>query len=725
MAAPPDLGEGSWFLLRAYEGVHLLRSQDQGRSWEMVGGDPAGDALVELAEVGGAVVARSQSTLWWTVDQGETWQKQALPAEIVDMQGGARLVLVGDGIWAGTPGQLSKEADGIFVSVGAGEVVTAADGGIWRGLPEWTQVAMMPGAVGALGEGEQLFGLNEERRLFRWEDGWTACGEVEVRGIYAMATDGQGGLLVSGADVAPYYSDDACRSWELRDPPESVVYGVEGGAHDPSQAYPVLLAAGSRWVVAGWFGLWNSYDQGRQWLDGPTVPPDYLRGLAVVGSRVYKGGYGFGVAYSDDDGQTFSSPNLGLLPSNAQIILPVPESETLHAVVNHRGWTSQDAGVSWRAWPTSDALDHIRSWAILEDRTLLVNSNTGVWFTSDEGATIQSDPALDALLDGEAVVGVASFSGVVVGATSFDCVGTATRLLCRNAGEDSYRLRYQSEGPLCAPAAGLDGVWVGGPAGLHRVDSVGSGDVMAPVAPERIFVNRSGTVYLATAAAEVYQLDGADWRRLAQMTAPIAEIVELADASLLVGTHNGIWRMDGLSEEQPTILPWGTWGRIDGSSDFLRWFPEKPGAEVEEAADFGAVHPLRPGTELRGWLRGSRLQIRGRSRAGAQVLLRLDGEPVATLGHTGDRELRVLWSSEVLAEGWHMVELVGVEGGVAIDSLDGCSGDSWVACTPDAPEPPEVSEPPLSEENCGCQRGVGAWLSLGIFGLTRRRSLPR
>lgn len=722
MAAPPELEDGSWFLLSANEGNHLLRSQDQGRSWEMVGGDPAGDTLLELVEVGGVVVARSQSSLWWTEDQGQSWQKQALPAEIVDMIGGARLVLVGDGIWAGTPEQMSKEAEGVFVRIGAGDVATAADGGIWRALPVWTQVATLPGAVDALGEGEQLFVLDGDRRLFRLGDGWEACGQVEERGIFSMAADGQGGLVVSGADVAPYYSDDACQSWELRDPPESVIYGDEGGASGPNQAYPVLLAAGSRWLVGGWFGLWHSEDQGRQWLDSPLQPPDFVRGLAVAGGRVYKGGYSFGVAYSDDDGRTFSTPNLGLLPTNAQIILPVPESETLHAVVNHRGWTSQDGGVNWVGWATSDALDHIRGWAILEDGTLLVDAKTGVWFTSDEGATIQSDAELNLLLDGEPVVGVASFLGEAVGATSFHCVVTETRLLCRNEGEDSYRLRYQSEGPLCGPATGPDGVWVGGPAGLFRVDSIAGEDVMAPVAPERIFVSTGGIVYLTTAAAELYQQQGADWRRLAQMTAPIAEIVEMAETSLLVGTHDGVWRLGDLSAEQPTVQRWGTWERMDGSSDFLRWFPQKPGAVAVEAADFGAVHPLRPGTELRGWLRGSRLQIRGRSRAGAQVLLRLDGEPVATLAHGGDDGLRVLWSSESLSEGWHLLELVGVEGGLAIDSLDGCTGDSLEACIPEEAKP-QVPTP--VEDDCGCQRGAGAWLWLGAFGILRRRSAPR
>ncbi|HNC99911.1 MAG TPA: hypothetical protein PKW90_27540, partial [Myxococcota bacterium] len=114
-AAPADLAEGSWFLLSTNEGLHLQRSKDQGRSWEMVGGAPLEDELQELAEVQGTVLALAPGRLWWTVDQGESWQKQSLPASIVDMQGGERLLLVGDGIWGGSPETLQKEAEGSFV----------------------------------------------------------------------------------------------------------------------------------------------------------------------------------------------------------------------------------------------------------------------------------------------------------------------------------------------------------------------------------------------------------------------------------------------------------------------------------------------------------------------------------------------------------------------------------------------------------------------------------
>jgi hypothetical protein len=82
----------------------------------------------------------------------------------------------------------------------------------------------------------------------------------------------------------------------------------------------------------------------------------------------------------------------------------------------------------------------------------------------------------------------------------------------------------------------------------------------------------------------------------------------------------------------------------------------------------------------------------------------------------------VLWSSDALAEGWHQIELVGVEGGLAIDSLDGCTGEVLGACTEETPATPPP--PPSTEKNCGCQNNGSSWLLIGIVGLTRRRQ-PR
>ncbi|HNH48719.1 MAG TPA: hypothetical protein PKY30_16885, partial [Myxococcota bacterium] len=256
------------------------------------------------------------------------------------------------------------------------------------------------------------------------------------------------------------------------------------------------------------------------------------------------------------------------------------------------------------------------------------------------------------------------------------------------------------------------------------VDSAESLDL--PVQAEKIFVSADGSLSVTTRAADLYHRRPADtaWRYIAQLPAPIAEIVEdaAAESTLLLGTHDGIWRLGDLAGESPTLERWGAWERVDGGSDFIRWSPAKPSVKVEEEADFGELHPLRAGAELRVWLRGSRLQIRGTSEVGARALLRLDGEPVATLEHDGKQDLRVLWSSEELAEGWHMLELVGVERGLAIDSLDGCTAPTEAACTVAAAPPPT---PPPEKQDCGCQNGGAAWLWLGAIGLARRQSTQR
>ncbi|HND32163.1 MAG TPA: hypothetical protein PLA94_19300, partial [Myxococcota bacterium] len=149
LAAPPALEAGDWFLLAPKEGMHLLRSQDQGRTWEMIGGDPTVDELLQVVLVGERVVARAESRLWWSDDAGQSWRSADLPMTITGMLGGDELLLAGDGIWSGEPDALSLEVEGDFLHLGAGGVAVSTSGGIFRKDPAWRKVAELAGAAQA------------------------------------------------------------------------------------------------------------------------------------------------------------------------------------------------------------------------------------------------------------------------------------------------------------------------------------------------------------------------------------------------------------------------------------------------------------------------------------------------------------------------------------------------------------------------------------------------
>ncbi len=716
MTAPSGLVEGDWFLLAPKEGMHLLRSQDQGQTWEMIGGDPTVDELLQVVLVGERVVARAESRLWWSDDAGQSWMSAELPMEIVGMLGGEELILVGDGIWSGEPDSLMQEEEGDFVSIGAGAVVVSADGGIYLRDPGWRRVAEQQGARLAVWDGADLYVTVRGNLLRRYDGEWSNCGTMEGGEVFSLTTDGVGGLLMGSRDYAPYYSADRCGSWERRSPPDKVEYQTEGAAESPQEAYPVLAAAGERWVVAGWFGYWHSEDAGKSWLDSRILPADFIRGLAFAGpDRVYKGGYSYGVAWTDDGGSSFRAPNLGMGAPNVQDILTT-SSSTVHAIVNHAGWTSLDGGESWASWPANVRLGGVARMELLPDGGLWILGREGLFLSNDDGDTVRPLPGLETLLGDAMVAGmsVRSHDGSVE-----LCLGTRTpdQVLCSADRGDSWNLHYVAtgEGKLTLWTADGEGLWLSDTLGLHHLSEE---DTLIPLPEGRLVdfftIADDGSLFFSTSDANVYgRFPGeGDWRSFGQVNATIDHISPSPAFSthplLLLATHDGVWQIDNVRSSEPILARWGQWERVDVGTGFAFWSPDLPEEVEEDGADFGSIHPIARGNVVRVWLRGSSLQVRGRSERGAQVVLRLDGQSLTRLGSEPMDEVGVLWTGTGLAEGWHMVELVGVEEGLFVDSIDGYEGEG------------AVEEEPGKEQPCGCQKGQAGLLLLFVGRLRRR-----
>lgn len=716
LGATSGLEEGDWFLLAPKEGMHLLHSGNQGLSWQMIGGDPTGDELTQVVLVGEQVVARSKSHLWWSDDAGMTWQSTELPATIVGMVGGDELLLAGDGIWSGEPDALEQEYEGDYVSIGVGGVVVSATGEIYRKDPNWRKVAELDGAKQAIWDGVDVYAVGRSEVLYRYDGAWSTCGQVENGEVYSLATDGVGGLLAGSRDYAPYYSSDRCESWELRAPPDKVEYQNEGAAEGPQEAYPVMVASGERWVVAGWFGYWHSEDAGQTWLDSRILPPDFIRGLAFAGpDRVYKGGYSYGVAWTEDDGGSFRSPNLGLPAPNVQDVLPGSGS-TVYAVVNHVGWTSLDGGENWSSWRSNTQTGGVARVEVLPDGGLWILGRFGHFLSDDNGETARALPALTALLGDGITAGMSVLSRS--GAMEL-CLGSRSpdRVLCSEDRGTTWDVRYsgEGEGQLTLFAAEDDGLWLNDGAGLHLL---GDQDRLVPLpegtSVDYLTVADDGSVFFSTLDARIYgMLAGeADWRDYGAINATIDHISPSPEFSehprLLLASHDGVWEVEDVRAATPVLSRWGQWERVDAGTGFAFWSPLEP-AEVEDPqAVFGELHEVGRGNMVRVWVRGSSLEIRGRVDRGAQVVLRLDGEALMRLGGEPSDGVDRLWTGAGLSEGWHLVELVGVEDGFWLDCIDGFTGG-----TSNAPEPDD-------QGSCGCKNG-GAGLLLVVGALWRRR----
>jgi hypothetical protein len=593
--------------------------------------------------------------------------------------------------------------------------VVSADGGIYLRDPGWRRVAEQQGARLAVWDGEDFYVVARDARLRRYDGTWSDCGTVENGEVFSLATDGVGGLIAGSRDYAPYYSADRCESWERREPPDKVEYQTEGAAESPQEAYPVVAATGERWVVAGWFGYWHSEDAGKSWMDSRILPADFIRGLSFAGpEKVYKGGYSYGVAWTEDEGSSFRAPNLGMGAPNVQDILTTP-SATVHAIVNHVGWTSLDGGESWTTWPANGRLGGVARMELLPDGTLWILARNGLFLSDDSGNTLRALPNLEALL-GDAMTAGMSVRGN--GGSVELCLGTRgpDQLLCSTDVGQSWSLRYSAPGvdQLTLLAADEQGLWVSDAGGLHRV-----GEVVEEVAlPEgqrvdSFAVADDGSTFFSTLDARIYgrRPGQTEWRSYGQVNATIDHISPSPSFAthprLLLATHDGVWQIDDVQASKTVLRRWGQWERVDAGTGFAFWSPQIPEKVEEEEAGFGAVHPIGRGTSVRVWLRGSSLQVQGRSERGAQVVLRLDGQSLTRLGSEPMDDLGVLWTGTGLTKGWHVVELVGVEEGLFLDSIDGFEGEGAV-------------EEPDKDPPCGCQKGQAGLLLL-LGGLLRRR----
>ncbi|HND32395.1 MAG TPA: hypothetical protein PLA94_20495, partial [Myxococcota bacterium] len=540
-----------------------------------------------------------------------------------------------------------------------------------------------------------------------------------------------GGLLAGSRNYAPYYSDSRCESWDLRAPPDKVEYQTEGAAEGPEEAYPVLAAAGDRWVVAGWFGYWHSEDAGTSWLDSRVLPTDFIRGLAFHGpDQVYKGGYSYGVAWTEDDGNSFRSPNLGLSAPNVQDILTTG-TPTVHAIVNHQGWTSLDGGENWASWRSNTATGGVARAELLPDGGLWILGREGLLLSDDNGETARALPTLQALMGDAMVAGLSVRSR---GGSVELCVGTRSPdgLLCSEDRGSSWDRRYSSggDGMLTLWAADDAGIWLSDDAGLHHL---GDEDEQVPL-PEGqrvdyLTVADDGSVFFSTLDARIYgKLAGeTDWRSYGQINATIDHISPSPQFSehprLLLASHDGVWELEDVRATTPVLARWGQWERVDAGTGFASWFPQDP-VEVDDLqATFGTLHKVGRGNTVRVWVRGSSLEIRGRLERGAQVVLRLDGEGLMRLGGEPTDRVESLWSRSGLPEGWHLVELVGVEEGFLLDTVDGYSlldtVDGYSGGASTAPDPDE-------DAPCGCKKGsAGLFLLPGLLLWRRRRSTVR
>jgi len=750
LAAPEDLDASEpWFLVSTPNSSSLIaRSDDAGRTWNLVGGPPAQDTLRWAFRLDDrTLVLVGDDRHWWSRDDGATWDDAENPRKVFDAAGtGADVWLAtDDGVYQFEPGQTATlhldTGPFSFVSAGGGEVAAIDLDGrlqLWQGGTSWSTRRGVAGKFSATtpdgGYAGEVTGL-----VYRWDgSAYASCGAIppvpdaEYDDIVALTVDGTR-LWAATATRAAYVSEDGCRTWEERKLAEDTVYDLEGAARDVDEAYPVLLARGDRLIVAGWVGYATSDDAGGTWNEPTIVPPDYTRGVAfgLDDFVVYSAGYASGVAFTTDGGVAWQAPGDGLEAVNAQKVGLPYDAELpwdVWAVVGHAFVRSRDGGYTWEQpdSPYGIQVQEAAAFGTVDHVWIFpLNSadiSAGALLESTDGGATWAPPAgLGEIFEGAYGRGVYPATDTdgspMWCASSFEPV----RIACQREGEQ-WAQSYEADATAVAgPVSPAPGVLVLGADGELRrsVDGGLSWVEMDPgldAAAELLQVTDDGTLFLTTGSARLFRSldDGATWEDLdLQFGAPVYDLRGRPDFAhfpdLLVATHDGLFRVVHATGTEPAIVRFGAWQRVDDWSDLWLCPSGNCGTEEDDtSAAFDQVRRLDEGTEIDVWVRGDSVRLTGRAEGTGTVEIVLDGEVVGTLGPTVVDPVGELWSASGLGDGWHELTLLSLVGdGVAIDGVEARMSDTVLSREPETDADTDADADADTDTDPGDDTGPG------------------
>lgn len=700
VAAPEG---GAWLLVAAPgRDSLLLRSDDDGRTWSLLGGEPVADALVgAAARDDGAIALLGEARLWLTSDGGDAWTS-------ADTPGGDRLA-GGDAFRVGGEAGLHEWTGDAWATRFQGAVTALAPDGsaladdageVWVRDGDTYVAWGSPGDVTAAIaiDGAAWAGARDGSTWRATEAGaWVACGEraSEVPEVTRLARVGDV-LLVADGSGGPWASGDGCRTWHARRAPLDVLYEDEGGASSAAEGVAALGGAGDAWWMAGWAGVATSADAGRTWEEAVTIPSDYTRGLAFSPSfgadgTVWWGAYGGGVARTRDGGASFGAPNGGLGAPNVQELKVWGEAGEVAviAIVAHHLFRSLDRGETWESLGTPFATDdQVFLWGDRDHlwaagRATTDYGGSAVAETRDGGATWTTFDAFEAALDAPEPRGLVHVSPG--GEPDVTCIGSyQATLACTEDEGETWARRFTGSGtmstPVGWPATSPTRLVLADGDGVHRSDDGGRTWTHEPLdgdAAAELAAAGDGTLFLTTATGRLLRSrDGGEgWEDLGIrfggstfVLAPRPGFPERDD--LLVGGADGVWHVIDAAGE-PSLVRWGAWQRVEESGTFFLRCDGCMRVEAIAGASLGYAQRLDEGHALAGWMRGHTVRVLGVSEGGGEVALVVDGVERLRFGEDAVAVPGLLAAVGGLADAWHRVEVRGVAGNaVLVDALE-------------------------------------------------------
>lgn len=680
----------------------MSRSDDQGRSWQMVGGQiVAESAIAGAVTSSGDVVFCVSDAVLWNTDAGPDWFEVAAPDAMSDC------AVIGDTLFLATPsGLFSGPVTGPFVSE-LPEVITSLDvsgptltaiertGNVWRRSPVgWFDLGVPPGPpvhaqAATIGGVQRTFAGDTVGRVWA-HDGiaWRGCGllpPTEGPRVVEMGY-GDDALLVGTATDGPFVSFDGCSTWEDRRVPEPNLL-VQLAAY-PERGFSSMIATADLWFVSGYSGVFSSVDQGLTWTQSPISPGARAQGVSyATDGRLHFGSWSAGPLYSDDGGVSVYGLASGVSFGDVMDVAATPgDPSTVWSIVTHVVYKSLDGGDVWQpmGYPGQG---HALSVFSAPDEVYVTGTDGSRAVTLDGGASWLPMTNLEVAVPQAMRVArftaapgvfqyVATGGGRVASASRHR--GPWTVLVDEPGLEQPTEIASFPPGRSGVIAVGgVGGVWVSSDGGASFTAALATPN--DPV--DAVEFNGRGVGYAFTASGKVYRaqlpLGWLDTGLRTPSRVLDAEPSREHPSRIVLGTADGLWLVSE-TPGGPVLHRLSGLERVDSANEWMDCDGCIAEQIEESTAAMGLVTAISPGTALTTDVHGVTVELWGCVTGPGEADVFVDGHWVATIGSASAPILPfvpgLLLSVPRLTDGWHNVRIEHVTGdGVWIDYVEGHS----------------------------------------------------
>jgi hypothetical protein len=498
--------DGSYYYLGSNESDagEVFRSAD-GVDWSNAG-LPNGGVTLIAAHAGRLFVGTYLTGLWSSIDAGSTWTEitSGLPSDPI-IRG---MAAVGGSLFLGIDGF----GDPVYRSV---------DGGItWSAIPGSPSIRCA--SMAAFGS-NIIIGL-EGDGILRSTDGgttWMAANAGIPSGAQVEALTEQSGTILAGVTLpftpsgtGVYASTNGGSSWSKMstDLPADTFTGISD----------LLAAGGSLYAAltggAATAGVHRSTNGGVNWTPAVDGLPPGMGAQALLhdGVRLFCGTLA-GAFRSMDGGSTWTRTDAGTTAIRGIAALLVEETALFVGLTSNGGvgsgiWRTTDHGATWTGDPSRPAVNSAANGVVRLGESLFAGLDgafSGVVRSTDDGASwevssngIPPSAGIRAIHEHQGVLLVGAWEALYrstdAGASWLSVAGVSNVSCLASAGNDVYAGLY-GDGIRRSTDAGATWTTVNG--GL----SSGSARTVNAIAPHQ------GVLYMASNGAGVWKLQGLTW----------------------------------------------------------------------------------------------------------------------------------------------------------------------------------------------------------------------